>query len=150
MLSIFRFVEISIGSRCAWKLVKQSSCWTLRTCTRVCMMRSTRWADHVLVTCLLVVTRYKWCLLPVLWVCVCVCVFVSVTHASNVLKQLHTLRWFLSYGFPSTYCLLYFKEIGHLKIRVLPSRTLSRTLDLENLAMAHHVLYLRLVQQTRD
>jgi len=45
---------------------------------------------------------------------------------------------FFACRFPSTYATMYFKEIMvPPKIRVVPSGTLSRSLDLENFAAAH-------------
>ena len=45
---------------------------------------------------------------------------------------------FFAYRFPSTYAMMCFREISvSPKITVLPSGTLSQTLDLENFAMKH-------------
>jgi len=81
MLSIIRFVEILIGLRCAWKLVRRSSCWTWRTCTRVCMMHSTRCADHVSIICLYNVT---WCLYMYV-LCILLLVIMLYTLFSSVI-----------------------------------------------------------------
>ena len=61
-----------------------------------------------------------------------VCLSVCVSHASTVLHKsscfLDELQW--DYMLLWTYATLYFKEISvSLKIKVLSSETLSRTLD---------------------
>jgi len=89
----------------------------------------------------------KLAMAPCLSVClsVCLCVSVCVCSSHGVLsKRLNEPGWFLARELLSSYPTLCCKEIRvTLKIRVLPSGTLFKTLDfLENFAMRQRVRYI--------
>ena len=59
-----------------------------------------------------------------------VCLSVCPSHAGIVSKWLPGLRWCFAYRFPSTHAMLYCRKIRvSPEIRILPSGTLSQTLD---------------------
>jgi len=69
----------------------------------------------------------------------CVCVCLCVCHTPVIVsKRLHGSRLFLCVQISLDLCYAVFREIRiSPDITVLPYRTLSRTLDLENFATAH-------------
>ena len=75
-----------------------------------------------------------------MYVCVCVCLSVCLSHTGIVSKRCSDWDDFFAqaYRFSLTYTTLYSREIMvSSKIRVLPLRTLSLSLDLEKFATAH-------------
>jgi len=61
-----------------------------------------------------------------------------VCHARYCIETAARIELFFAYMFPSTYAILHLSEIRiSPKIRALPSRTLSPSLDVINLAIAH-------------
>jgi len=72
---------------------------------------------------------------------VSVCLYLCLSQVGVLSKRMNESSWFLVWELPSTYPALCEKEIlVSLKIRVLPSGTLSQTPDLENFATAYRSL----------